>query len=287
MSKVDTSGTWTGISVNPPSLEGLTSDNVKWGQPAGGAGKSGYLFAGGTVDVLLDGTEFTLGTITHQNYPITGMPQNQFDVDLSVRVLFEDLVPHDFSFRFQHNETPNVGPSPEDIVDLPTRVSPETVTIDGTEYAVVITGFKQNGQIVTRFISPENGANSAELVAVLSRTGKPDVHITTVQFKGQVKRTQADEFVEVVNRGTAPADISGWVLGADDAGQNFTFPAGTTLLPGQRIRIYTNEVHPEWGGFSYGSGRPIWNDKGDAAKLRNTDGDIASEYRYGSAAATP
>ncbi|MDJ1132905.1 lamin tail domain-containing protein [Streptomyces iconiensis] len=287
MSKVDTSGTWPAISVTPPSLEGLNTDNVKWGVPAGGAGKSGYLFAGGTAEVLLDGTEFTLGTFTHQNFPIQGMPQSEFDVDLAVRVLFEDQVPHDFSFRFHHNETPNVGPSPEDIVDLPTRVSPETVIIDGTEYAVVITGFKMGGQIVTRFISPENGANSADLVAVLARIGRPDVRIANVRFKGEVKRTQADEYVEVVNRGTAPADISGWVLGADDAGQDFTFPAGTVLQPGQRIRIYTNQNHPEWGGFSYGSGRPIWNDKGDAAKLRDTDGNLVSEHRYGSAAATP
>ncbi|MFC7305703.1 choice-of-anchor K domain-containing protein [Streptomyces monticola] len=286
MSKVDTSGTWTAISINPPNLEGLASDNVKWGVPAGG-GKSGYLFAGGTVDVLLDGTEFTLGTFTHQNFPIQGMPQNQFEVDLAARVVFEDQVPHDFSFRFQHNETPNVGPNPEDIVDLPTRVSPETVTIDNTEYAVVITGFKQGGQIVTRFISPENAANSADLVAVLARTGQPDVHITTVRFKGEVKRTQSDEYVEVVNRGTAPADVSGWVLGADDAGQNFTFPAGTVLLPGQRIRIHTNQVHAEWGGYTYGSGRPIWNDQGDAAKLRDTSGNLVSEYAYGSAAGTP
>lgn len=112
MSTVATSGTWPAISVSPPSLEGLTTDNVKWGTPAGGADKSGYKFAGGSVDVLLDGTEFVLGTITHQNFPITGMPQNQFDVDLGVRVLFEDGIPHGFSFRFQHNESPQRGPQP-------------------------------------------------------------------------------------------------------------------------------------------------------------------------------
>ncbi|WP_221349535.1 lamin tail domain-containing protein [Streptomyces beigongshangae] len=148
----------------------------------------------------------------------------------------------------------------------------------------MITGFKQNGRIVTRFVSPENGANDAELVAVLSRTGRPDVHITTVRFKGEVKRTQADEYVEVVNRGTAPADITGWVLGADDAGQDFTFPPNTVLRPGQRIRVHTNQVHPEWGGHSYGSGRPIWNDQRDAAELRDTRGNLVSRYSYGSAA---
>ncbi|MEC4015381.1 lamin tail domain-containing protein [Streptomyces sp. H27-D2] len=282
MSKVATSGTWTGISVTPPNLAGLTTDNVTWGIPAGG-GKSGYVFSGKTTEVALDGTEFTLGTFIHQNFPIQAMPQSQFEVDLAVRIVFEDDVARDFSFRFRHNETPNVGPNPEDEVDLPTTVSPETVTIDGTEYSVVITGFKQGGQIVTKFISPENGANSGDIVAVLARTGVPDVAITNVRYKGEVKRTQADEYVEIVNRGTAPADISGWVLGADDPGQDFTFPPGTVLQPGQRIRIYTNEDHPQWGGFKYGSARPLWNDKGDAAKLRDTGGKLVSEYRYGSA----
>lgn len=229
----------------------------------------------------LDGTEFILGTFTHENYPITGMPQNEFDVDLAVRVVFEDGTEADFSFRFHHNETPNVGPAPEDLVDLPTFVSPETVTIDGEEYAVLISGFKQGGQVVRRFVSPENGANSADIVAIFAKAGKPDVVLTHVEHKGQVKRTQADEYVEVMNRGTVAADISGWVLGADDAGQDFRFPPGTVLQPGQRIRIYTNQVHPQWGGFSYGSGRPIWNDKGELAKLRDTDGNTVSQFGYG------
>ncbi|CCH30333.1 lamin tail domain-containing protein [Actinosynnema sp. NPDC047251] len=283
MSTATTSGNWPTISTNPPDLEGLGTPHVKWGVPAG-SGKSGYVFSGGTVDVKLDGTEFTLGTFTHENFPIQAMPVPQFEVDLTVKVAFEDGTESDFSFKFRHNETPNVGPNPEDEVDLPTFVSPESVTVNGEQYAVVISGFKQNGQIVRKFISAENSANSADVVALFNRVGRPDVVITTVLNKGQVKRTQADEYVEVINRGTAPADISDWVLGADDAGQDFRFPAGTVLQPGQRIRIYTNEVHPESGGFSYGSGRPIWNDQGDTAKLRDTNGNLISQFGYGKAA---
>ncbi|MEU4805869.1 lamin tail domain-containing protein [Actinosynnema sp. NPDC023587] len=280
MSTATTSGSWPTISTNPPDLEGLGTPHVKWGVPAG-SGKSGYVFAGGSTDLKLDGTEFTLGTFTHENFPIQAMPVAQFTVDLTVKVVFEDGTESDFSFTFRHNETPNVGPNPEDEVDLPTFVSPESVTVDGEQYAVVISGFKQNGQVVRKFISAENSANSADVVALFNRVGRPDVVITTVRNKGQVKRTQADEYVEVVNRGTVPADISQWVLGADDAGQDFTFPAGTVLQPGQRIRIYTNEVHPESGGFNYGSGRPIWNDQGDTAKLRDTNGNLVSQFGYG------
>ncbi|MFI0421350.1 choice-of-anchor K domain-containing protein [Spongiactinospora sp. 9N601] len=283
MSTATTSGSWPSMSTTPPNLDGLGTAHVTWGIPAGG-GKSGYVFQGGGVQVRTDGTEFTLGTFTHENFPIQAMPQPQFDVDLAVRVAFEDGTEADFTFRFHHNETPNTGPAPDDIVDLPTFVSPQTVTIDGEQYGVVISGFKQGGQVVRQFISPENGANSADVVAIFAHAGRPDVHITTVRNKGEVKYTQADEYVEIVNRGTVAGNISGWTLGADDAGQDFVFPPGTVLQPGQRIRVYTNEVHPEWGGFVYGSKRPIWNDKGDSAKLKDTGDNVVSEYGYGSKA---
>ncbi|MFE6049130.1 choice-of-anchor K domain-containing protein [Kitasatospora sp. NPDC056446] len=286
MSKITTSGTWTAVTPAPPNVSGLNTGHVSWGTPAGG-GKSGYSFTGGTVEAKADGSEVTLGTFTHQNFPIFGGGVDRFDVDLVVRIRFEeDDKDRDFSFRFHHFETPNTGPNPDDEVDLPTRVSPESVTIDGEEYAAVITGFKRDGEIVNKFFSPENGSNSADIVASLSRVGVPDVVITGIHYKGGVKYTQADEYVEIVNRGTAHADISGWHLYADDPGQNFTFPPGTTLKAGQRIRIYTNEVHAEWGGYSYNSGRAIWNDKGDTAHLSDSQGELVSDYSYGTEAET-
>jgi hypothetical protein len=162
------------MTASPPGLGGLGTSNVRWGVPAGGAGQSGYRFAGSTTDVLTDGTEFVLGTFTHDNFPVYGFQPNQFDVDLRVHVEFNGgALVRDFSFRFHHNETPNVGPAPQDLVDLPTLQSPETVEIDGEEYALVIAGFKQGGQIVTRFVSEENGANSADIVAKLQLIVRP------------------------------------------------------------------------------------------------------------------
>ncbi|MGH2733669.1 MAG: choice-of-anchor K domain-containing protein [Actinomycetota bacterium] len=275
------SGTWPSMSASPPNLNGLGTEHLRWGVPAGGGGQSGYRFGGGTVPVMLDGSEFTLGTFTHENFPVQGFSPSQFDVDLKVNVAFDEgNLERAFSFRFHHNETPNTGPTPDDEVDLPTLQSPETVIIDGSEYAVMISGFKQNGQIVTKFISAENGANRADIVAKLVLVGKPDVVITNVHFKG-VKPNQPDEYIEIINRGTAPADISGWLLHADDGGQDFRFPAGLVLKPGQSIRIYTNETHPDTGGFSYGIKRPIWNNKGDLARLQNTGGEMVSQYGYG------
>ncbi len=173
MATAVTSGVWPSMTASPPGLNGLGTSNVKWGVPAGG-GQSGYRFAGSSVEVLLDGTEFVLGTFTHDNFPIYGFQPGQFAVDLRVHVdLNAGALARDFSFRFHHNETPNVGPAPQDLVDLPTLQSPETVEIDGEEYALVIAGFKQGGQIVTRFVSEENAANSADIVARLQLIVRP------------------------------------------------------------------------------------------------------------------
>ena len=181
MTQAITSGVWSSINTSPPGLAGLNTEHVRWGVPAGGAGQSGYHFVGRTVEVQLDGTAFVLGTFTHRNFPIYAMQPAQFDVSLRVHVTFEGgVLSRDFSFTFHHNETPNVGPAPEDLVDLPTLRSPETVEINGEEYALVIEGFVQGGTLVTRFVSAENGANSADIVAKLVPIVKP---IQTYMFQ--------------------------------------------------------------------------------------------------------
>jgi hypothetical protein len=45
--------------------------------------------------------------------------------------------------------------------------SQETVTLEGTDYSLHVTGFRQDGNVVSKFISPEDGSNSADIVAKL------------------------------------------------------------------------------------------------------------------------
>jgi hypothetical protein len=62
-----------------------------------------------------------------------------------------------------------------------------------------------------------------------------------------------------VNTGVSGADIGGWTLtDIADGTPTFQFPA-VTINAGASIRVYTNEVHPESGGFSFGRGTGIWN----------------------------
>ena len=96
-----------------------------------------------------------------------------------------------------------------------------------------------------------------------------DVQITYIFYDGNVPDVESDEFVEITNLGDEPQDLAGWLLMDISEGYpSFTFPS-YILAPGKSIRVYTNEYHPEWGGFSFGYGKAIWN---------NTDPDVAGLY---------
>jgi hypothetical protein len=45
--------------------------------------------------------------------------------------------------------------------------------------------------------------------------------------------------------------------------------------------VYTNQIHPEWGGYSLGRGTTIWNNcDPDIAVLTNPDGVVVSTKTY-------
>jgi micrococcal nuclease len=106
-----------------------------------------------------------------------------------------------------------------------------------------------------------------------------EVKITYVYYDGVVPRVESDEYAVIKNTGGSAVNIGGWRLNAGDEGQDFWFPS-FELGPGQECRVYTNESHPESGGFSFGSGKAIWNNKGDCGHLYNAEGVEVSTYCY-------
>lgn len=108
-----------------------------------------------------------------------------------------------------------------------------------------------------------------------------DVQITHIFYDGLVPRVESDEYVEITNLGTEPQNLAGWVLKDISEGYpSFTFP-NYILEPGAHVRVYTNEIHPEWGGFSFGSGKAVWNNKEpDVAALYNAQGEEVSRKSY-------
>ncbi len=108
-----------------------------------------------------------------------------------------------------------------------------------------------------------------------------NVQITRIFYDGLVYRVESDEYVEIKNLGSQSQDLAGWVLKDIDEGYpSFTFPS-FILEPGASIRVYTNEIHPEYGGFSFGYGKAIWNNTNpDTAALYDAQGQEVSRKSY-------
>ena len=112
-------------------------------------------------------------------------------------------------------------------------------------------------------------------------TRAPDVQITHIFYGGLRVRTESDEYVEITNLGDQPQDLADWELKDISEGYpSFIFPS-YILAPGKSIRVYTNEYHSEWGGFSFENGRAIWNNsEPDVAVLYNRQGKEVSRKSY-------
>ncbi len=129
-------------------------------------------------------------------------------------------------------------------------------------------------------VADDAGAASTQCQSVTVPT-QPDVRIECVLYYGTIRLGEPDEFVQIRNYGTAAQNLSRWTLkNLSRSLQPFTF-TGYTLEPGAVIRVYTNEVHWEWGGFSFGYGAEIWNDgTPNTAALYDASGNEVSRCTY-------
>ena len=108
-----------------------------------------------------------------------------------------------------------------------------------------------------------------------------NVEITYIFYDGLVPRVESDEYVEITNVGDQPQELTGCMLKDISEGYpSFTFPS-YILAPGKSIRVYTNEYHPEWGGFSFEYSQAIWNNtEPDVAVLYDNQGREISRKSY-------
>ena len=105
--------------------------------------------------------------------------------------------------------------------------------------------------------------------------------IECIFFDGLVRTTEADEYVQVLNQGGTMVNLLGWrLLDQADGSPEFTFPS-FELQPQASVRVYTNEEHPESGGFSFQRKSSIWNNSNpDEAALIDPDGVTVSFISY-------
>lgn len=82
------------------------------------------------------------------------------------------------------------------------------------------------------------------------------------------------EFVTIENLDPAPVELERWVLRDESSRHRYTFADGTTLSPGETVRITSSD-----DGWDPGEPR-VWNNDGDMAMVLDEHGRVIAVSRY-------
>ncbi len=162
-------------------------------------------------------------------------------------------------------------------------VTPPTITVTSPSETTTIT---PPPETITITPPPETITITPPETTTPTPTPTPpidvsDVRITYIFYDGLVPNTESDEYVEITNLGGASQNLYNWSLkDLNEESPVFIFPS-YILAPSESIRVYTNEIHPEYGGFSFNYGRAVWNNSApDTAVLYNAEGQEMSRKSY-------
>ncbi|MFN2144519.1 MAG: thermonuclease family protein [Anaerolineales bacterium] len=151
--------------------------------------------------------------------------------------------------------------------------------VDG--YAHLVT-FPPDVACAETFLAAQEDARSREAgiwaLPHFQQQDNPAVVIEEIFYNG-VNAPESDESAQIRNVSEEMVQLGGWTLSAGH-GQEFTFPA-YELGSGETCRVYTNEVHPESCGFSFGRDESLWANSGDCGYLYTPNGALVDEECYG------
>ena len=109
-------------------------------------------------------------------------------------------------------------------------------------------------------------------------TGVKIAHIEA-DAPGNDSENPNGEWVEIVNEGSAAVNLEGYSL-KDAANHIYTFPA-FTLQPGVTVRLYSGRGQDDASSLYWGLvGEAVWNNSGDSAFLRDSEGNLVDSYSY-------
>jgi hypothetical protein len=86
------------------------------------------------------------------------------------------------------------------------------------------------------------------------------------------------EWVEITNRGSAVQNMNGWKL-LDEGNHTYSFKE-YSLNAGATVRIHTGQGEDTEADLYWKSKSPIWNNGGDAATLKDEEGDVVASFSY-------
>ncbi|OPY06771.1 MAG: hypothetical protein A4E66_02136 [Syntrophus sp. PtaB.Bin001] len=172
------------IILNDQAPDGRVA-TASWGEAASwwnkNPARSSYVFESiiTPFKAPTDGTAFSLGTFTHNNFPIPS-GSGITGIKLLFNLGIEGFSALSTTFVYSHNETPNnssppSNPSNNDIVTITNPVLNAHFISGGNDYYFSLLGFSQDGgaTISNVFSTIENQANSAQLYGIITTTPIP------------------------------------------------------------------------------------------------------------------
>ncbi|MGF1595957.1 MAG: lamin tail domain-containing protein [Acidimicrobiales bacterium] len=95
---------------------------------------------------------------------------------------------------------------------------------------------------------------------------------------GNDRQALADEWVEVVNEGSEPVDLSRWTLRDETSSNRFAL-GGVTLGPGEAIRVRTGSGRTGGGDLYLGESFPVWSNRGETILVLDPAG-VVADHRF-------
>ena len=120
--------------------------------------------------------------------------------------------------------------------------------------------------------APAATSTTEEPTVAAVAAGNLDARLTILVNRG------SEEILGIVNQGTAPLDIGGWVLYGSKGDDRCVIPGGTVIDPGATYQVATGDSVPVEPGMKCGD-KPIWNNSGETIFLQTPDGEISVESR--------
>jgi hypothetical protein len=90
------------------------------------------------------------------------------------------------------------------------------------------------------------------------------------------------EYIVIRNTGTARVGLGGWTV-RDIAGHVYRFPTGFRLAAGSKVTVHTGSGANTLHQLYWRQGWYIWNNDGDTARLRRSNGTLADTCSYSGA----
>ncbi len=89
------------------------------------------------------------------------------------------------------------------------------------------------------------------------------------------------EWVELVNESYTSVDLGGWVIRDESSSNRLEIPRGTSLAPGNTIRIVTGCGTSGPSAVFWCADSPVWNNDGDTVIVQDHLGNVVERYVYG------